>query len=77
MDAVHRRIVENIRGFARQRGVAVTNLPERARVGRSHFWEVMAGRRSPTVQWLVRVAAALEVDVAALFREQRGPRART
>jgi len=33
-------------------------------VARSHFWEVLAGRKSPTLAWIGRIALALEVDPA-------------
>jgi SOS-response transcriptional repressor LexA len=40
-----------------------------AGVARSHFWEVMAARRSPTLHWIERVALALEVAPVALFSQ--------
>jgi transcriptional regulator with XRE-family HTH domain len=40
----------------------------RAGVSRSHFWEVMAGHRSPTLKWLSKIAASLEVDASVLLQ---------
>ena len=51
----------------------MTHLPDRAAVGRSHFREVMAGRSSPTLVWLARVAAALDVDPGELVVAVRPP----
>lgn len=75
MDELHQRVVDRIRAVAAERGISVTHLPDRAGVGRSYFWEVMGGRSSPTLSWLARVAAALDVDVSDLLREPpAGPR---
>lgn len=68
---VHQRVVDRIRAIAEERGITVTHLPDRAAVGRSHFWDVMAGRSSPTLAWLVRVAEALDVDVGDLVAAKR------
>lgn len=64
MDQLHRRVANNIRAIAKSKKIAVTHLPDRAAVSRSHFFEVMAGNKSPTLQWLGKIASALEVDVA-------------
>lgn len=66
MDELHQRVVARIREIAKKRGIALTHLPDRAGVGRSHFWDVMGGRSSPTLTWLGRVAAALDVDAGEL-----------
>lgn len=66
MDELHQRVVDRIRKLAEERGIPITHLPERARVGRSHFFGVMAGSSSPTLSWLSRIAEALEADVEAL-----------
>lgn len=63
----HRRLVARIRELADAAGFPVTHLPDRAGVSRSHFWDVMGLRRSPTVVWLHSVAEALDVELSALF----------
>lgn len=68
MDEVQRRLVTRIREIAAKRRIPVTHLPDRAGVARSHFWEVIKGNRSPTLKWIGKVATALDVDVADLFR---------
>ena len=67
VDELHRRVIEHIRELAEQRGIAISHLPDRAGVARSHFWDVLAGRKSPTLSWLERIAVALEVDVVELL----------
>jgi len=65
-DEVHRRLVAAIRAAAKARGVQLTHVPDLAGVSRSHFWDVMAGRKSPTVTWLTKIAIALRVELADL-----------
>ena len=71
MDELHRRVVTRIREVAEERGIPLTHLPDRAGVARSHFWDVLAGRKSPTLAWLVKIAAALEADAGDLVVQQR------
>ena len=66
MDALHTAMATKIRSLAERRGVPITHLPDRAGVGAGHFWRVLNGTASPTVAWLERIAAVLEVDVADL-----------
>jgi transcriptional regulator with XRE-family HTH domain len=66
VDALHRRMAERIRDLAAKRGITVSHLPDRAGVGAGHFWRVMNGSASPSLQWLERIAAALDVEVADL-----------
>lgn len=66
MDALHTAMVAKIRSLAVKRGVPITHLPDRAGVGTGHFWRVLNGTASPTVAWLERIAAVLEVEVSDL-----------
>ncbi len=60
-----------IRALAAERSIAVTHLPDRAGVSRSHFFNVMGGRKSPTLRWIGLIADALEVDAADLIPKRR------
>jgi transcriptional regulator with XRE-family HTH domain len=66
------RVVQRVREAAAARGIPLTHLPDRAGVSRSHFWDVLAGRASPTLKWLARVASALDVPPAQLLEEPNG-----
>ncbi len=68
MDELQARVVARIRELAKASRLAVSHLPDHAGVSRSHFWEVMAGRKSPTLQWLDRIAVALSVDAVELLK---------
>ena len=71
VDELHRRLAANIRGIAQERQIALTHLPDRAGVTRSHFWAVLRGEKSPTLRWLERLAKALNVDAAELLARRR------
>ena len=45
----------------------LTHVPDMAGVSRSHFWDVMAGRKNPTLGWMARVASALQCEPADLL----------
>jgi DNA-binding Xre family transcriptional regulator len=73
MDELQRRVVRHVRELARERKMPLSHLPDRAAVARSHFWDVLAGRKSPTLKWLARIAEALEVDPGELVAKRREP----
>ncbi|HVE86657.1 MAG TPA: helix-turn-helix transcriptional regulator [Myxococcales bacterium] len=58
-DEVHRRLRARVRAEAERLGLQLTHVADRAGVSRSHFWDVLAGRKSPTLSWLAKVAAVL------------------
>jgi transcriptional regulator with XRE-family HTH domain len=67
VDELHRRVARHIRERAQGKNIPLSHLADRAAVARSHFWEVLAGRKSPTLAWIGRIATALEVDAAELL----------
>jgi DNA-binding phage protein len=56
--------------LAEKRGMPLTHLADRAGVGRTHFWSVLGAEASPTLTWLLKVSAALDVDVIDLLRDE-------
>ena len=74
MDDLHQRLADNIRRISEERGIVLTHLPDRSGVSRAHFFNVLAGNKSPTLGWLAKVAAALDVDPVELLRPSDGPR---
>jgi transcriptional regulator with XRE-family HTH domain len=73
VDDLHQRLTKRIRELAKAAKVPVSHLPDRAGVSRSHFWEVMAGHKSPTLKWLGKIAASLEVDASVLLQLRDAP----
>jgi transcriptional regulator with XRE-family HTH domain len=55
-------IAENIRGAARRKRVTINALADFAAVSRAQMFNVLGGTSSPTIDWLAKVAAALEVE---------------
>ena len=71
VDELHRRMVQRIREAAQVRNIPLSHLPDRAGVSKAHFFDVMAGRKSPTIQWLSKLAEALDIDTGDFFVKVR------
>lgn len=54
-------LAENIRAAAEAKGLSITALADFATVSRSQMFDVLACKTSPTIDWLGRVAGALDV----------------
>lgn len=67
MDEAHAALTERIRELATKRGVALSTVADLAGVGRGHFFAVLAGEASPTLQWIAKVADALGVYAGDLL----------
>lgn len=72
METLQERFTRRVRVYAQRQGLTVTHLPDYAAVSRAHFWDVMAGRKSPTLAWVSKVAEALGCDPGDLLA-RRGP----
>lgn len=67
MDVTHRRLSANLKALTRRRGWSMNQLADFAVVGRGYLSEVVRGRKSPSLRTLVKLAEALEVEVAKLL----------
>jgi transcriptional regulator with XRE-family HTH domain len=76
VDALQRRLEQRIRDLAEAKGIALSHLPDRAELGRTMFWDVLRGKKSPTLRWMGKLAAALEVDVSELLAVDPRPPSR-
>jgi DNA-binding phage protein len=76
VDELQRRVVARIRELADERQIAVTHLPDRAGVARSHFWKVLNGTTSPTLRWIAKIAKALGTNALDLFQNSEIPKRR-
>lgn len=74
-DELHVRLVTRIREVAKVRGLSIEALARAAGVSESYLWKVLAGRYSPSVRYVARLAAGLEVDPVELFRPPSRSRA--
>lgn len=68
------RLAKRIREIAKRRGVTLTELADRAGVSQAGFWEAMSGRSGPSIDFVAKVAAALDVDPDELVKRYRKPR---
>jgi transcriptional regulator with XRE-family HTH domain len=62
------KVAENIKKYARKQNLPINSLADFAGVSRSQLYDVLAGKKSPTVAWLEKIAQALEVDVQNLVK---------
>ena len=60
-------LAENIRRAARVRRLGMNRLSDLAGVSRAQLYAVLAGRSSPSLEWLCKIADALELDPSALL----------
>jgi len=67
---VHDRVCTRIRTLCKVQGITLTQLIALANVSPSHFWGVMNGGKSPTIEWLQQIAVSLGVDIEDLCRRQ-------
>jgi transcriptional regulator with XRE-family HTH domain len=68
MDAAHRQLVKKIRDLTEAKGWTATKLADFADVGRGYLSDVLAGKKSPTLRTMVKLADALDVPVYELLR---------
>lgn len=65
-------LAENIRAAAEVKGFTVTRLADFAAVARSQLFAVLAGAASPSVDWICKVASALDVEPYQLLMRRAG-----
>lgn len=71
------RLAQRIREVAKRKGITLTELADRAGVSQASFWEAMSGRSGPSIDFVAKVAMALDVDPSALVKPERKPRSRS
>jgi transcriptional regulator with XRE-family HTH domain len=67
VDAAHETLAARIRALAEARGLPLSHVADRAGVGRAHLYSVLAGRSSPSLTWIVKIAEVLGVEPAELL----------
>ncbi|MEQ8402156.1 MAG: helix-turn-helix transcriptional regulator [Silicimonas sp.] len=63
-----KRVGVNVQRLRREKRLSQEELAHRADMHQTYLSGVERGRRNPSVAVLERIAAALDVDIAALFR---------
>jgi transcriptional regulator with XRE-family HTH domain len=70
MDDLHKLTVARIRAAARKKKWSANQLADFAGLGRGYLSELLAGKKSPTLRTLGKIAVALEVPVRTLLPEE-------
>lgn len=68
---VRARVGQNLQRIRRDKDLSQEELAHRANVHQTYLSGVESGKRNPSVMVLERIAIALEIDVADLFRRPR------
>ena len=75
MDALHRKLSKRIKALMSDKGLSVNRLADFSGIGRGRMSEILAGKSSPTLRTLGRIADALGASVADLVRDdEQAPR---
>jgi DNA-binding phage protein len=61
-------LAKNIRSLARGRRMPMIGLAQRAHVSRAQLYAVLSASSSPSLDWLCRIAEALEVEPSVLLQ---------
>ena len=68
------RVAQRIRDVAKRKGIALTRLADEAGVSRAGLWVVLNGESGVSIDFLAKLALALNVDPDELTRRYRKPR---
>ena len=66
-------LARNVRAYARKKGIALNSLADFAGVSRSQLFDVLAKRKAASVDWLAKVAKALDVEPHDLLNPAAKP----
>lgn len=55
-------LARNIRQQAKKKRIALNSLADFADVSRSQLYDVLARRKAPSIDWLAKVAKALDAE---------------
>ena len=70
LEALRRRgLARNIRRAAHARGLGLNQLSDLAGVSRAQLYAVLGGKSSPSLEWLCKVADALDLHPSALLED--------
>lgn len=65
-------VAGNVRKLAKQRGVAINSLADFAGVSRAQLYDVLAGRKGASLDWIAKLAVALDVAPWQLLHPNAG-----
>ena len=74
MDALHRKLTRRTKELMAERGLSLNRLADFSGVGRGRLSEILAGKSSPTLRTVGRLADALGVSVRDLLPDDEPAR---
>ena len=69
MTDVKRGLGRAIKGLRNQHGITQEELAEQASLHRTYISDIERGARNPSLETLVRLAAALQISLAEMFKD--------
>ncbi|WP_352914059.1 helix-turn-helix transcriptional regulator [Mesorhizobium sp. M1348] len=63
-----KRVAVNVQRLRRERDLSQEKLGERANVHQTYLSQLEGSKRNPSIDLLERIAKALKVDIAELFK---------
>lgn len=66
--AAPRVLARNVRLHAKRRGLALNSLADFASVSRSQLYDLLARRKAASIDWLAKIAKALDVEASLLLK---------
>ena len=69
MTDVKRGLGRVIKGLRQQHGITQEELAEKASLHRTYLSDIERGARNPSLETLVRLAAALQISLAEMFKD--------
>ncbi|WP_353043829.1 helix-turn-helix transcriptional regulator [Mesorhizobium sp. M1423] len=63
-----KRVAVNVQRLRRERDLSQEELGERANVHQTYLSQLEGSKRNPSIDLLERIAKALKVDIAELFK---------
>ena len=60
-------LARNVRQQAKKRGLALNSLADFAGVSRSQLYDMLARRKAASIDWLAKIATALDVPPSQLL----------
>jgi transcriptional regulator with XRE-family HTH domain len=76
LDEGHQRLADAIRAIAKRKRLVLTHIPDRTGISQAQFWNILAGKHSPTLRVLLLIAEAMEVDISEFFAPDASTRSR-
>ena len=76
-EQLRERVATRIRETAKRKGLTLAALADRAGVSEGGLHLALSGKSGPTINFLAKVAMALDVDPSVLVKPERKPRSRS